>query len=351
MAQSNTVNMPAISVIISCRNEERHIKNCLDSILEQDFPQEKMEIFVVDGMSEDATRQVIAENYSDCLFIRVLDNPDRITPAAFNVGIRAAKGDIILIMGAHSIYEKDYISQCVRHLIDSDADNVGGVCKVLPGRDTLVAKSIAHALCCPFGVGNSYFRIGSRARRYVDTVFGGCYRREVFDKIGFFDTGLVRGQDTEFNTRLIDSGGKILLAPDIVSYYSARENLLKLWKMEWQYGYFKPLVIKKVGKLFTFRQVIPPLFVLALALMLMLGLISKIFMLLFFCTLGLYAAVSVVFSIMIAFRHDLRYLFFLPFIFFMIHVGWGSGFVKGVWDYWVLHKDSKSGLRDLPLTR
>lgn len=343
--------MPEISIILSCRNEESHIKNCLDSILEQDFPKDRMEILVVDGMSEDATRQIIADNYSSCPFISVLDNPEKITPAAFNVGIRASRGRIILIMGAHSIYEKDYISKCVRHLIESDADNVGGVCKVLPGRDTLVAKAIAQALCCPFGVGNSYFRIGSSGRRYVDTVFGGCYKRDVFETIGFFDVDLVRGQDTEFNTRLINSGGRILLVPEIVSYYSARENLLKLWKMEWQYGYFKPLVIRKVGKLFTVRQVIPPLFVITLGLTLGLSWISSVFLFLFLVVLGVYSVVGIVFSIMISRKNDWRSAIFLPVIFAAIHLSWGSGFIKGVWDFCVFQEDRKNRLADLPMTR
>jgi cellulose synthase/poly-beta-1,6-N-acetylglucosamine synthase-like glycosyltransferase len=351
MKQADTTTFPTISIILSCRNEEDHIKNCLDSILAQDFPQEKMEILVVDGMSQDATRPIIRDNYAEYPFIKVLDNPEKITPSAFNVGIKASKGRVVLIMGAHSIYESDYVSKCVTHLLESDADNVGGVCKVLPGNDTLVARAIAHALCCPFGVGNSYFRIGSPVSRYVDTVFGGCYKRDVFDTIGLFDVKLVRGQDTEFNTRLINAGGKILLVPEIISYYSARENLLKLWKMEWQYGYFKPLVIKKVGRFFTFRQVIPPAFVAALALMLSLAPMSKIFIFSFMFILGIYSMANIAFSVKISFKTDLRCMCVLPVAFAIIHFGWGSGFLKGLWDYFVLQKDRKCDLADIPITR
>ena len=214
-----------VSIIVPCRNEEGHISECLNSILVQDFPKDMWEVLVVDGMSEDRTRQIIQENFSAYPFIKILDNPDGITPSAFNVGIRYSKGEIILIMGAHSTYQNDYISKCVNNLMESDADNVGGVCKVLPGGNTMAAKSIAYALCSAFGMGNSYFRVGSNKNRYVDTVFGGCYRKQLFHKIGLFDVDLIRGQDTEFNTRIIKNGGKILLVPEIVSYYSARDTL------------------------------------------------------------------------------------------------------------------------------
>ncbi len=348
---SKSATLPYISIIIPCRNEEQFIERCLDSILAQDFPKDRLEVLVVDGMSEDRTRQIIQENFSEKPFIKVLDNPNRITPSALNVGIRASKSEIILIMGAHSTYETDYVSKCVDNLISSGADNIGGVCKILPRNNGLIAKSIAYALCSVFGMGNSYFRVGSNKNRYVDTVFGGCCRKQLFDKIGLFDVDLIRGQDTEFNTRIIENGGKILLVPEIVSYYSARDTLSSLWKMEWQYGHFKPLVVKKVGKLFTARQVVAPLFVAVLALSATLSLFSSAFLFLFFCILGVYAFANLAFSIKIAFKNDVRCLLFLPLAFAVIHFAWGSGFLKGIWDFLVLKKDRKYCLKDIPLTR
>lgn len=346
-----SATLPYISIIIPCRNEDRFIRNCLDSVLAQDFSKERMEILVVDGMSQDTTRQIIQNSYSTYPFIKVLDNPDRITPSAFNVGIKASKGEIILIMGAHSIYENNYISKCVDNLISSGADNVGGVCKILPRNDGLTAKSIAYALCSVFGMGNSYFRIGSNKNRYVDTVFGGCYRKQLFDKIGLFDVDLIRGQDTEFNTRIIKNGGKILLVPKIVSYYSARDTLLNLWKMEWQYGHFKPLVVKKVGRLFTVRQVVAPLFVSVLALSIILYLFSNAFLFLFFGVLGVYLIANLAFSFKIARKEGLKCFCLLPIVFAAIHFAWGSGFLKGIWDFLILKKDRKCNLKDIPLTR
>lgn len=348
---SKSATLPYISIIIPCRNEDRFIRNCLDSVLAQDFSKERMEILVVDGMSQDGTRQIIQNSYSTYSFIKVLDNPDGITPSAFNVGIRYSKGEIILIMGAHSTYQYDYISKCVNNLMESGADNVGGVCKVLPGSNTMAAKSIAYALCSAFGMGNSYFRVGSNKNRYVDTVFGGCYRKQLFDRIGLFDVDLIRGQDTEFNTRIIKNGGKILLVPEIVSYYSARDTLLKLWKMEWQYGHFKPLVIKKVGRLFTVRQVVAPLFVFVLALSVILSFFSNTFSFLFFGVLGVYLIANLAFSFKIARKESLRCFCLLPIVFAVIHFAWGTGFLKGIWDFLIFKKDGKCNLKDIPLTR
>jgi cellulose synthase/poly-beta-1,6-N-acetylglucosamine synthase-like glycosyltransferase len=351
MKNSVENNLPFVSVVIPCRNEEGFIKKCLDSILAQDFPKERMEILVADGMSQDATRQIIQNSYSTYPFIKILDNPDRITPAAFNVGIKASKGEIVLIMGAHSTYQNDYISKCVHSLIESDADNVGGICKILPRNDGIQAKSIAYALYSAFGMGNSYFRVGSEKNRYVDTVFGGCYRKKLFDKIGLFDVDLIRGQDTEFNTRIINNGGKILLVPEIVSYYSARDTLLNLGKMQWQYGHFKPLVIKKVGKLFTLRQVVAPLFVSVLALSLILSLFVKPFLFLFFGVLGSYIIANLAFSFKIASKECLKCFPIMPIVFAVIHFAWGTAFLKGILDFLILNKDRKRDLKDIPLTR
>ncbi len=342
---------PLVSIIIPCRNEEEFIRDCLDSILKQDYPKERMEILVADGMSQDRTRQIIDDSFSAYPFIKVLDNFERITPAAFNVGIRDAKGEIILIMGAHSTYQNDYISKCVHNLMKADADNVGGICKILPRNDGLQARSIAYAMCSAFGMGNSYFRVGSNKNRYVDTVFGGCYRKQLFDKIGLFDVDLIRGQDTEFNTRIINNGGKILLVPEIVSYYSARDTLLNLWKMQWQYGHFKPLVIKKVGQLFTIRQVVAPLFVAVLAFSLILSPFSKVFLCLFFSVLVLYIIANLAFSFKIASKESLKCFPIMPIVFAVIHFAWGIAFLKGIWDFLIFNKDRKRDFKDIPLTR
>ncbi len=256
-----TDNKIEVSIIIPCRNEVNFIAKCIESIRNNDYSKNMLEVLIVDGLSEDGTRDIVNEYCQKHSYIHMLDNQKRIIPAALNIGILKARGNIIIRMDAHNIYDNNYISNCVHYLQNNEADNVGGLWVTLPGRDNMIGKSIAFALSHPFGVGNATYRTGSKEPKYVDTVPFGCYKREVFDKIGLYDEDLMRNEDDEFNTRLIKNGGKILLVPEIVSHYYARDTLLKLWRMCYQYGYFKPLAALKVGSVFTLRQLIPTAFV------------------------------------------------------------------------------------------
>ena len=249
-----------ITVICPIYNEESHIKDCILSILSQDYPKDDLEVLFVDGLSDDRTRDIIESYSQQYPFIHLLDNTKRIAPTALNIGIRAAKGNIILRLDAHAKYPSDYFTVLVNKLQSTEADNVGGVCNTLPAKDTNVCKAIAYAMSSSFGMGNSHFRIGTDHEMWVDTVPFGCFRRDIFDKIGLFDEELVRNQDDEFNGRIIRHGGKILLLPKVVVDYFARDSVSKTAKMFYQYGIFKPLVNKKLHKPTTLRQFFPPLF-------------------------------------------------------------------------------------------
>lgn len=347
----NISHISFVSVIIPCRNEERFISMCLDSIIAQNYPKNKLEVLVVDGMSDDHTREIVL-GYAKCYpIIRLLENPKLIAPTALNIGIHEARGEIIMRIDAHNVYEKKYISKCVKYLERYKADNVGGIWITLPGANTLIAQSIAFSLSCPFGIGNSYFRIGSKEPRYVDTVPFGCYRKEVFDKIGLFDEDLIRNQDDEFNLRLIKNGGKILLVSEIVSHYYARENLVKLWKMYFQYGYFKPLVAKKVRGILTWRQTIPVFFVCSLILLFLLSFFSKYFLLLYFSLIGLYVIINFFFSFFISIKNNVKLLPFLAISFPTLHFSYGLGYLKGIFDFIIFKRHLKKKIKDIKLTR
>lgn len=346
-----TNNLPFVSIIIPCRNEEKFIGKCLDSIIAQEYPKDKFEVLVVDGMSDDKTREIIKEYSKQHQYIKLLDNPRKIVPTALNTGIQNVQGEIIVRMDAHNIYEKDYVSKCVRYLQEYDVDNVGGICITLPGNNTLIAQSIAFSLSHPFGVGNAYFRIGSKEPKYVDTVPFGCYKREVFQRIGLFDEDLVRNQDDEFNLRLIKNGGKILLVPEIVSYYYARDSMRRLWKMYFQYGYFKPLVVKKVGAVLTSRQLMPTILVGSLIVSGILSLLSNPFLLLFLILIFLYLTANMIASGSIALQKGLKYIFALPIVFATLHFSYGIGYLKGILDFMILKKYTRKKIKDIPLSR
>lgn len=343
--------LPKVSIIIPTRNEEKYIRYCLQSVIDQDYPKDLLEILVVDGLSEDGTREIIEDYVHKYQFIKLLNNPKRIVSTALNLGIKDAQGGIILRMDAHNVYRKDYVSKCVKYLIEHNVDNVGGICLTLPGTNNLLGNSIAFVLSSPFGVGNAYFRIGSKKPKYVDTVPFGCYKKQVFEKIGLFDEDLVRNQDDEFNLRLIKDGGNILLVPEIVSYYYARDSLGKLWKMYYQYGYFKPLVAQKIGVILTWRQLIPSLFVGSLIFTGVLSFFSNYFLRLFLLIVALYLSANFAFSFSIAFKKGLKLLPFLPISFAVLHFSYGLGYLKGIWDFMVLKKHMKKKIVDVPLTR
>jgi glycosyltransferase involved in cell wall biosynthesis len=340
-----------VSIIVPCRNEEKFIGMCLDSILASDYPKDRLEVLVIDGMSEDRTRATIENYKSRCTFIRLLDNPKKITPAALNIGITNAKGEIIMRMDAHNTYPPNYISGLVGWLEKTQADNVGGVCVTVPATQTFMAEAIALALSHPFGVGNAYFRIGVKEPRWVDTVPFGCYRREVFDRIGMFDEELVRNQDGEFNHRLNKRGGRILLVPEIFSTYYARDSLAKLWRMYFQYGYFKPLVARKVGGVLTVRQLVPGIFVLSLLATAMLAPWSLYSGRLLGTIALAYISVSVGCSVFAAFRRGMRSALALPVVFPVLHLSYGVGFIIGILNHLIFGSKWRRDAARIPITR
>jgi glycosyltransferase involved in cell wall biosynthesis len=257
--------LPRVSIIIPCRNEAGYIAHCLNSILASDYPQDLLEILVADGHSTDGTREILARYCAEHGSVQLLDNPRGTTSGGLNAAIQASSGAVVIRMDAHVLYPPDYISRLVRGLEESGADNVGGVLETVPADKSAMARAIAVGMSHRFGVGNSHFRVGTSQRREVDTVPFGCFRREIFSRIGLFDEELIRNQDDEFNFRVITRGGRVVLLPDVSCRYFARRSLHQLGRMYYQYGYFKPLVARKVGRIMTVRQLVPSLLVVSLA--------------------------------------------------------------------------------------
>ena len=304
--------MSFVSVIIPCRNEKNFISKCLDSIIEQDYPKYKLEVLVIDGMSEDGTREIIKDYSGKNSFIKILDNPKKFTPFALNIGIKEAKGEVIVRMDAHAGYEKDYISKCAFHLIESGADNVGGSIKTLPTKDTLEARAIVHSLSSPFGAASD-FRVGSKEPKEVDTVFGGCFKKEIFQRVGLFNENLRRSQDMEFNLRIKKAQGRILLFPDIIVSYYPQATFENFFKHNLGDGIWSVYPLKFIKTKFKLRHYIPLIFILTLPL-----------------SIWFYIPFSLFFSLEIAIKeNDLRFLFLMPLAFFSRHFGYGLGSILG----------------------
>jgi glycosyltransferase involved in cell wall biosynthesis len=334
--------LPFVSVIIPCLNEKSFIGKCLDSIIAQDYPKDKLEILVVDGMSEDGTRGIVERYANRYPFIKPLDNPKKITPAGLNIGIQNAKGEIIVRMDAHSSYEKDYISKCIKYLNEYNADNVGGVWITVPRNNSFIAKAIAYSLSHPFGVGNAHYRIGqAKEPTWVDTVPYGCYYKEVFKKIGLFDETLPRNEDIDFNSRLRKAGGKILLVPEIVMYYYARSTFNSFLIHNFANGITITNRLKLNRIIFSWRHLVPLVFVSSLvgssglwgllSFLSSWGSLGLLGFLSFVLIVGLYTLCNIYFSTKIALRErDLRYFFIMPIIFVALHIAYGLGSVYGL---------------------
>ena len=323
---------PFVSVVLPIYKEEKFIEKCILSILAQDYPKDRLELIFVDGMSPDRTREIIQEYTQKYPFIHLLDNPDKIVPFALNKGIKYSKGDVIIRLDGHCDYPVNYISILVKYLFELDADNVGGVWCTLPANDSTECHAIAIGSSPPFGVGGSEHKIGSKEIKRTDTVPFGCYKREVFDRIGYFDEDLIRNQDDEFNARLINNGGKIYIIPQLVINYTSRDSMQKMRKMYYQYGLFKPLVNKKLGAPATIRQFFPGLFVAGLFLGGALSLFSQTIRCIYLTVIALYLLIGLVIGIKkaVAYRKP-ALIWYMPYTFFNIHLSYGIGYLTGLY--------------------
>jgi glycosyltransferase involved in cell wall biosynthesis len=342
--------LPVVSLIVPCRNEAGYIEQCLASLLAMDYPVHRLEILVADGMSDDGTQAIVRRIMDGAPAVRLLENPPHITSAALNRGIAAATGEVIFIIGAHSQYPDHYVRRLVEHLQSSGADAVGGMCVTEPGADTPVARAIATALSHPFGVGNSHFRIGAQTARWVDTVPFGGYRRSVFERFGGFDEELIRNQDDEFNLRILKGGGRLLLVPEVVSRYYARPAVRQVARMFYQYGLYKPLVARKLGRVMTLRQVIPALFVLALALSATFAFWSGTGRVILALVLTTYVAADVTASLLASARTRCSWLH-LAATFPVVHLSYGFGFLVGALRLLRRGRFTKESPVSVPLSR
>jgi succinoglycan biosynthesis protein ExoA len=333
----------AISVVMPCLNEEKHIEACLNSVLAQMEPEGGFEVLIVDGRSEDKTREIIQRIAKDHPRLRLIDNPDRITPAAFNRGIRAAKGKLIAIMGAHNTYAEDYLVEAVKVSEETGAENVGGsmFCK----GETPLQEAIAASHHSPFAVGGAKWH-NTSYEGPSDTVFGGVYRREVFEEIGYFDEAFVRNQDDELNFRLTKSGGVIWHSPRIKSSYAPRDTLGKLFSQYFQYGYWKIAVIKKHNRPASLRHLVPALFVGSLFLLSTASAFSALLapswkgalFTLLSAELLLWLAAAILAALHTAKLFSWNHLPKLVPIFACYHFGYGLGSLKGLLDFVLLRR-------------
>ncbi|HEY6931242.1 MAG TPA: glycosyltransferase [Thermoanaerobaculia bacterium] len=320
---------PLVSVIMPVRNEGGFIARALKSVLGQDYPADRMEVVVADGMSDDNTREIVKSFQSDRR-VRLIDNPQFIVPTGLNAGIRQARGEIVVRVDGHCEIAPDYVSRCVEHLLSGEADAVGGPVQTVGL--TSRAKAIASAMSSVFGVGASKFRTLRGRDLLVDTVAFPAYWRILLLRAGPFDEEFVRNQDDEYNYRLLDRGAKILLAADVKSVYYCRGSWTSLWKQYFQYGFWKVRVMQKHPRQMRWRQFVPPLFVSSLVISALMALLSRTNSHFFATVAGLYVLANLVSSIAAA-REEPRLTPLIVVTFAIMHFAYGAGFWVGCFHF------------------
>jgi len=315
---------PNVAIIIPCFNEENFIATCIASCLHQNY-EGKIAIYVVDGKSNDHTPDIIQHLLlENPLQVYVLQNPKRVTPISLNIGLQKAQAKYKMILGAHSTLPPDYIQQCIQTFEQHpEASCVGGMINNQYANAT--AENIGFAMSSPFGVGNATFRTGGE-KKWVDTVAFGMYKKEVFEKIGWFNEELIRNQDDEFNFRVTKAGFRILFNPSIQCDYFVRGSYRKLWKQYFQYGFWKVYVNLLHRQVTTVRQLFPAAFVLYLFLWaFILGFSATI--------IKIYAIPSVAYlaaCLFFGFQKNKTKFLNIAFSFPILHLSYGLGYWKGI---------------------
>lgn len=326
-----------VSVIIPCRNEIKYIKGCVDAVLKNDYGVENIEIIIIDGISDDGSRDFIQQEILKNSNIKLVDNKPQITPFAFNLGIQNSTGEYIIIVGARQIIDFNYISVCV-DILNSNKQIacVGG--KVENVFENPDSKIIALAMSSSFGVGGGNFRI-KEEDGFVDTVGTPVYRRSVFNEVGLFDEELVRNQDDEFNFRLIKQGYKIFFTCKTGLKYFVRANFQNLYRQYFQYGYWKVYVNRKHKTITTIRQLVPALFVSFLFVGFILGLMNSYIATIYVTVLLLYLLFAFLTGID---KVDNKDVFKIMYTFFILHFSYGAGYLKGIFHFIVINRKDAS---------
>ena len=322
-----------VSVVIPCRNEVAHIESCINTIYKSKTVSiSEIEVLVVDGRSDDGTIDKLKQLALIYNSLQIVSNPKQVTPVAFNLGIKAAKGEYVQIIGARQLISEDYLENCVQ-LLESDKNIwcIGG--KVINIYENEKSELIAAAMSSPFGVGAGNFRTITETS-FVDTVGTPMYRASVFSEIGYFDEELARNQDDDYNYRVTKAGGKILLNANVSIKYFVRAEFNKLYRQYFQYGYWKVYVNKKHQTITTIRQLIPlglVLFILSFPLWILISLPE-----LYLLILAIYLFLAVVFALKQT--SGAHKVITVVYTFILLHLSYGLGYLNGVIRFTLFNK-------------
>lgn len=318
-----------VAIVIPTLNEERFISRCLNSIIKQTYEFEKMDVMIIDGGSNDKTKDIVAEYQKSHQNIRFIENKKKIQSVAFNIGLKKSTAPYIIRLDAHAEYDSKYISLCIENLKqDEKRGNVGGRCNILPFNQSIWAQTNAILNHSRFGIGGAAFRVSNEAHN-TDSVPFGAFPRKVIDQIGGMREDLPRGEDNEYNSRIRKAGYKIFFDPNIISSYFARPTLGASCKQMYangnSIGYLYYIDREAIG----IRHLIPLLFVVSGLFSIIISVLWSPFCYVFCGGLALYLIADAIASIMGA-KDNVKCTLPLFILFFCVHVSYGIGTIAGL---------------------
>lgn len=318
-----------VAIVIPTLNEERFISRCLDSIIKQTFKFEKMDVMIIDGGSNDKTKDIVAEYQKSHQNIRFIENKKKIQSVAFNIGFKKSTAPYIIRLDAHAEYDSKYISLCIENLKqDEKRGNVGGRCNILPFNQSLWAQTNAILNHSRFGIGGAAFRVSNEAHN-TDSVPFGAFPKKIIEEIGGMREDLPRGEDNEYNSRIRKAGYKIFFDPNIISSYFARPTLGASCKQMYangnSIGYLYYIDREAIG----IRHLVPLLFVVSGLFSIIISVLWSPFCYVFCGGLALYLIADAIASIMGA-KDNVKCALPLFILFFCVHVSYGMGTIAGL---------------------
>lgn len=318
-----------VSIIIPVLNEEKYIANCLHSVFSQTYYSNIIEIFVIDGGSKDRTIEIVNQLSSIHPNLFLLNNIYKIQSAAFNIGLKKFKGDLLIRMDAHCIYDTQYIHYCVQYHSTSQYGNVGGRCSILPGSDTDMSKIIALVNSSGFGLGYAAFRVGKKMM-YTDSVPFGSFNKEVLNRVGKMNESLPRGEDNEYNARIRKNGYVILFDPKIMSYYYAPPDLKSFLRKNYKNGFSIGVLVRVSPKSVSFRHLVPFLYIISLGIGIFLSFFHFVFAFALLLLYVIYFLLALISGITVISRDKIKLIPLYIYVVWLVHFYYGVGTVVGL---------------------
>ncbi len=324
--------MHSVSILIPCYEERNFIRPCLESVSGFKLPEgTEVEVLVLDGMSTDGTREIVVEFAAVDPRFHLVDNPNRTQSAALNLGVSLARGEFIMRLDAHSVYPTDYLALTLETAIRTGSDNTGGVVSTLRRGDGYQSALVQALTTHRFGVGDSGFRTDA-AEGETDTVPYGCFKRDVFERVGLFDERLIRAQDYEMNRRIIAAGGKVWMNPSIQVRYFQQPDLRSFIRKQVFYeAPYNAYLWYLAPYAFTARHAVTGVFAAGVLAGIVLSPYSPIVRWTFLAVMSLYAILAIASGIQQAVRFsEPRHAIFAPLGFFLYHFLHGVGVLMGL---------------------